>query len=199
MLAFVACVGGVIAIPIPTLMRWVQRYYRSIDARLEKNETDLKTFKGVLIPFLIVLLQLFKGFGLLWLTENVFYMSQITTIFVIWVMLIFDIWSPFSQEHSDFFWLYMLLGIYCFITPWFLLVAPLLFLVSVLLVNSIGLGVLTAIVLMFVPLWTGQFDALFFAANAGLFAIALFAKSRELFLFMDGQKETVLMAFRKRI
>lgn len=195
---FFIVIGVLMILPIAPLLRWMQAYHRSIDERLDKDPVSLATFTGVAVPFLIILLHVLKGFMLPWLSENMFYVQSSTAMIVALLTLVFDIWSPLSPNQKMAFWLLTLLGIYSFITPWFLLLAPLVFLGSVLVVNSIGIGALVAIILMFVPIWTGQFDPLFLMVNGGLFIVALFASNKDVFLLLDGKKETVLMTFRKR-
>lgn len=195
---FFIVIGGLMILPIAPLFRWMQAYHRSIDARLDKEPVSLQTFTGVAIPFLIIFLHVLKGFMLPWLSENLFYVQSGTAMIVTLLTLVFDVWHPFTPNQKTMLWLLTLLGIYAFITPWFLLVAPLIFLCSVLVINSIGIGALLAILMMFVPIWIGQFDPLFLMVNGGLFIIALFGNSKDVFLLLDGEKETVLMTFRRR-
>ena len=198
MVLFFLSIGFLVSLPIGPVALWAQAYYRSIDSRLEKDRLNLETFTGVGIPFLIILLQAIKGFVVPWLSENYFEIHSALVVVVIWVTLTLDIWSPFYSFKRNPYWMITLLGLYWFMSPWFLIVTPLLFLGGVLLFNSIELGALAAIVLMFVPIWTGQLDPHFFASNVGLFITALLCNRQAVFLVMEGQKETVLLAFRKR-
>ena len=146
-----------------------------IGNKMDKPETVVAMSKGPFYHAIYILINFSKGFFIPYLAESVLMLEAGMLSATILCAFIAHLWSPFRKFKQDtsFFW--FILGVYVFMSPQFLYIFPLFYIISALILNSFPFGYLVAISGMLFAIWLSELPLYLLPTNVGVFLILLFA------------------------
>ena len=193
-LLFLSIVGFCVALPFESLLPWLSRYLREANERVERTSTRAKLSKATMLNGLIHGLNLLKGYVPLYLSYT-YFTEDYHLIMTALLLLACHTWSPFNGFRPKGHMGMILVGMYGVINPWYLLWFPVIWALSLLILNSIPVGLIASILIMFFVVWATASSPIFVIVNFVIFIVIFFSLISVLFDHFEGKKMTLRRSF----
>lgn len=194
---FFISVGLIAGLPLNHIFLWFYNKTREMAAKLDKPQAKYYVSKAPYIAFLGAASAILKGVLVMALSDFMI-VTDYMMIGAIAVLLILDYWNPLLKFNSNQQSSLIITGIYAYMHPALLMIYPLCFLASLMLLNAIKPGYILAIILMWPVIWLFQLPSIYLILNSVIFVVILIANAGLILDHYEHQPYTLLMAFKNR-
>ncbi|NQY73201.1 MAG: hypothetical protein HRT90_00395 [Candidatus Margulisbacteria bacterium] len=185
------------SIPVENILPITYNKIRGVNNKLEKPHSLVFFSFATFIPFISYLLIFLKGYGLLFLCDYLFENEYLIAACIL-IILFCNNWSIFLKFKNKSSFFIILWGIYMFLDTPLGLSYPILYLLSILLLNSFEVGQLMSTVLIFFGIWKMDLDTFYLPINFFIFLILLYAYRHVLFGYLEHKPKTLLNSYMNR-
>lgn len=158
------------SLPISNILNWLLRSQTNVPNGTKNNIH----FPSNILNFLIKqLCYFFLGFGLIYVSEKLFYFQSDILILIGFLFILSSFfWSIFNKFSVPDYFFFFILGTYVFFSINFLFLIPILFLILSLLTNSIYVGFVCMIASSFIAYFLFDTHYLFLGFNSILLVLS---------------------------
>ncbi len=182
-------------IPIHTWFRWTLKKYVLLQNLPEKQ---LSVPKAPLIELLALLLRLGKGGLITNLLVTYYNFSDVLIVLLLLMSVFLHTHSPLQLFRKDKLWHFFMAGLLLPIHP---VIAPLYLigtLIFIILTNTLYLGELAGILLLFPMIWFLDLPPYLFATTIGFFLLILLTQINQFLSVIDNKHPSLLKIYLKR-
>jgi hypothetical protein len=185
------------ALPFDDFLPWLSRYLREANHRIEQTRYRTRLSKAPHLFGLICAINWAKGFFPLWIA-NTYFNEDYHLVTTAVITLGLYTWNPFKGFKTNTQLGMILWGMYTAIHGWNFLWFPLIWGLFTLLLNSIPVGLIASIIVLFFGVWTTASTPLFLIVNFVIFVVAFLSMATTLFDHFEGRKMTLRRSFEQR-